>query len=98
MAEEPQLGRHGGKRIKGQQAVRHHGTNKSYIVSRLKRENLLDLVAAIESGRVSAYAVAIELGWASRRPTLGTGSGNQARRRRHQLATLMRESDGPLRR
>jgi hypothetical protein len=98
MPEEPQLGPHGGKRVKGQQAVRQHGTSKSYIISRLRRENLPHLAAAIESGRVSAFAIATQFGWASRRPTLGTGSPNQAKRRRHQLATVMREGRRDVRR
>jgi hypothetical protein len=92
MAEELQLTRHGGRRTKGAQTVRQYGSSRSYIIDRLKRENLLALVGAVEAGRVSAYAIAIELGWIRRRPTLGTGSENQATRRRHQLNTLLRES------
>jgi hypothetical protein len=70
--------------------VRQTGTSRSYIIGRLKRENLLDAVAAIESGKVSAYAVACELGWVRRRRPLGTGSPNAAKRRRHKLMTLLR--------
>jgi hypothetical protein len=92
MAEEPQLAGHGGKRVKGAQVVRQHGTSKGYIVSRLRREGLTHLVAAIESGRVSAFACGVELGWIKRRPILGTGSPNAAKRRRYQLNALLRES------
>ena len=42
-----------------------HGASRAYyIISRLKRENLLDLVEAVERGKISAYAIAVELGWA----------------------------------
>jgi hypothetical protein len=92
MAEKPQLARYGGKRVKGAQAVRQYGTSRAYLLSRLQREGLTHHIAAIEQGRISAYAVAIQLGWASRRPTLGTGSPNAAKRRRHQLNALLRES------
>jgi hypothetical protein len=65
--------------------LRQHGTSRTYLLARLQREGRADLVAAVESGRVSAYAVAIELGWFTRRATLGTGSTNRAKRRRHAL-------------
>jgi hypothetical protein len=94
MTGEPQLARHGGKRAKGRETVRQYGTSKSYIVARLQREGLTHFVAAIQSGRVTAFAVATSLGWAKRRRTLGS-SPNQAKLRRNQLARLMREkSDG----
>jgi hypothetical protein len=80
MADEP-----GGRRSKGQ-----HGTSRTYIIDRLRREGRTDLAAAVESGRVSAYAVGCELDWMTRHARLGTGSTNQAKRRRHQLRTLMR--------
>jgi len=73
-------------------AQRQHGTSRSYLIDRLRREGLADLVAAIESGRVSAYAVGCELGWVTRHATLGTGSTNQSKRRRYQLRILLRES------
>lgn|SRR5262249_20780081 len=92
MPDEPRrLAQHGGQRVKGAQSVRHYGTSKSYLVDRLRRENLTSLAEAVERGRVSAYAVATRLGWITRHPITGTGSENQARRRRHQLDTLMRE-------
>jgi hypothetical protein len=91
MAEEPDLAQQSGKRIKAAPTVRHYGTSKSYIVSRLRREGLVHLVAAVESGRLSAFSIAVRLGWAARRPTLGTGSPNAAKRRQHQFSTLLRE-------
>jgi len=85
MAEERQLNRHGGKRVKGVQAdgisMPQHGTSRAYIIGRLKRENLLDLVEAVENGKISAYAIAVELGWAKRRPTFSGDDSNQAKRR-----------------
>src|SRR5262245_34495361 len=42
------------------------GTSRSYLLRRLRRAGRPDLVAAIEDGRVSAYAVAVALGWQTR--------------------------------
>jgi hypothetical protein len=85
LAEERQLNRHGGKRVKGEQAdgisMPQRGTSRASIISRLKRENLLDLVEAVERGKISAYAIAVELGWAKRRPTYSGDDSNQAKRR-----------------
>jgi len=64
------------------------GTSVSYIIDRLRRAQRLDLIAAIERGDVSAYAVACELGWHKRHPTLGTGSENQAKRRAFALRRI----------
>jgi hypothetical protein len=88
------LGKHGGSRIKGEQNAdrRLSGVRRSYILARLERDNRHDLAAAIRDGRLSAYTVAVELGWTKRPEVLGTGSTNAARRRRHQLAI----ADGAL--
>jgi hypothetical protein len=74
--------------IKG---TRHYGTSRAYVLDRLRRAGLTDLANAVERGRISAHAAAVQLGWVRRRPTLGTGSGNQARGRRYRLKALMRE-------
>jgi hypothetical protein len=71
--------------------VRQNGTSRAYLIERLRREGRADLVAAVESGQVSAYAVAVDLGWVARHPTFGTGSTNQAKRREHQLNNVLRE-------
>ena len=71
--------------------MRQDGTSRAYLIERLRREGRADLVAAVESGQVSAYAVAVDLGWVTRHPTLGTGSTNQAKRREHQLNNVLRE-------
>jgi hypothetical protein len=57
------------------------GTSRAYFLERLKREGRADLLAAIENGQLSAYAAAEAAGYVTRRPILGTGSTNQARRR-----------------
>jgi hypothetical protein len=56
------------------------GTSREYIIGRLRREKRDDLADAVECGKVSAYAIAVELGW-QKRKILGTGSENQAKRR-----------------
>jgi hypothetical protein len=69
-----------------------HGTSKRYLVSRLRRtEGLSHLADAVEAGKISAHAVAIELGWI-RRPPLKGGSTNAAKRRRIELQRLLREA------
>lgn len=64
------------------------GTNVNYIKDRLRRAQRFDLIEAIERGEVSAYSIAVELGWHKRRPTLGTGSENQAKRRAYALSRV----------
>jgi hypothetical protein len=61
---------------------RRLGTSREYILGRLKREGLTQWIEPIESGRLSAYAVACELGWAKRAATLSGESSGQAKRRR----------------
>jgi hypothetical protein len=99
MVDEPRLGRHGGPRVKGQRAssgsLVKHGSGRDYILARLRRENRFDLIAAIESRKASAFAIAVELKWMSRPKILGTGSSNQARSRAY---ALHRVFDGPPKR
>jgi hypothetical protein len=89
MDDEPRLGRHGGPRRKGQRAssgsLIKHGAGRDYILARLRREGLTDLITAIEDKKVSAFAVGVELGWFSRPEIRGTGSQNQARSRAYAL-------------
>jgi hypothetical protein len=56
-------------------------TSRISIIDRLTRADRLDLVAAIEAGKVSAFAVACAMGWKKRPPILGTGPRNRAKRR-----------------
>jgi hypothetical protein len=71
---------------------RLQGTSREYLLDRLVRAGRPDLVEAVEAGFVSAYAVAVEMGWMKRPVPLGTGSQNQAKRRRFQLDALMGEA------
>src|SRR5262245_25234972 len=57
--------------------ARLRGTSRAYLIDRLRREGHDDLVAAIEAGVVSAFAVAVELGWLRRENLTGTGATNQ---------------------
>ena len=66
---------------------RHQGTSRSYILDRLKREKRTAFIDAIEAGRVTALAVAVELGWVKRPPTVGRYM-NRARQRQHQLQAI----------
>jgi hypothetical protein len=66
----------------------HQGNSRDYLLRRLRLAGRADLVAAIEAKQVSAYGVAVALGWQKRRPTLGTGSSNASRRRAHRLREL----------
>jgi hypothetical protein len=69
-----------------------HGTSRIYIVDRLRRtEGLSYLADAVEAGRISAHACAIELGWIHRPPLVG-GSTSQAKQRRFRFQKLMREA------
>jgi hypothetical protein len=85
--DRPPLGKPGGPRTKGQRSAdtRPTGLRRDYILARLERDGHKDLVEAICKGRVSAYTVAVELGWTKRPEPIGTGSTNAARRRQHQL-------------
>ena len=73
--------------------VQQQGTSRSYILDRLKNAGLSDLAAAVEAGTVSAFAAAVECGWARRPPTVDGRTSNQARRRRHQFQAI---TDGGL--
>jgi hypothetical protein len=90
--DQPKLGTHGGKRTKGQQGdnvtLRSRGNSRDYILARLEREGLSGWIEAIRMRKISAFAVAVELGWAKRPQTLHgenglSGYSNQAKRRRH---------------
>src|SRR5262249_7737457 len=77
--------------------ARQCGHSREYILSRLEREGHTDWIAAIEGGRLSAYAAAVELGWVKMPPTLSGPRSNQAKRRHHQLfQERLRMADGRL--
>jgi len=64
------------------------GNHRAYLLDQLRRAGRLDLVQAVEAGEVSAFAIATELGMRKRRPVLGTGSRNAAKRRAYRLRAL----------
>jgi len=74
----------------GRQQNPKHGNSVAYIVSRLERDGRHDLVQAIRDERVSAFAVAAELGWVTRPPTLRALT-NQAKRRQGQFRAITGE-------
>jgi hypothetical protein len=88
---QPRLGKHGGPRKRGERnpETMPTGVRRDYIVRRLQRDGRHDLAQAIREGRVSAYSVAVELGWTKRAEPLGSGSVNAAKRRQYRLRTLM---------
>jgi hypothetical protein len=67
------------------------------IIDRLQRSDRPDLIAAIRSGRISAYGVAVAMGWKKRPATLGTGPPNRARRRDAILQELGLPTNGKAR-
>jgi hypothetical protein len=90
--ERSRLGQHGGRRAKGvgDPDRPFRGGRREYVLARLERDGRHDLAAAIRAGRVSAYTVAIELGWIARPARIGTGSDNAQKRRQLQLRALIR--------
>jgi hypothetical protein len=70
----------------------HTGTHRAYLIERLRRGGHADLLAAVESGRLSAYAAAEAAGLVTRRPVLGTGTANHAKRRALAVAREQRAS------
>jgi hypothetical protein len=72
------------------------GTSVSYLTKRLADVGRHDLLAAVEGGRISAYAAAEMAGLVTRRPITGRGNTNAAKRRRFLFRALMREAqDAP---
>src|SRR5262249_21679873 len=65
------------------------GNSVDYILARLEREGLTHWVEAIRMRRISAFAVAVELGWAKRPQTIHGENCNQARRRAFDIRALI---------
>jgi hypothetical protein len=91
------LGKHGGRRVKGEQACNTrlvYGT-VAYWLARLERAGRHDLIDAIEQRRVSAHAVACQLGWAKRRPaSVVDAYGDEpgvTKRRKFEMAEVLGE-------
>jgi hypothetical protein len=68
------------------------GTSISYLTKRLRDLGRHDLLAGVETGRISTYAAAEAAGLVTRRPIKGGGSSNQTKRRRFQLGAVLRSS------
>jgi hypothetical protein len=66
---------------------RQYGHSREYILDRLRRENRVDWLRAIESGQLSCYAAAAELGWSKRRPT--RSDSNPTKKRRYLIEKLI---------
>jgi hypothetical protein len=66
------------------------GTSRAYILDRLKRENLTELAAAVESRTLSAFAAGVQCGWIKRSPTVAAVT-HQARRRQVKLQGIVGE-------
>ena len=64
------------------------GNSVDYILARLEREGLTHWVEAVRARRVSAFAAAVELGWAKRSQTLHGEDCNQARLRRRAVVDI----------
>jgi hypothetical protein len=84
MSDQPQLGRHGGPRTKGQRGDKSpwqsRGNSRDYLVARLRRDGREDLIRAIETLKISAFAAAVVAGYRRRAPTLSAGDHNKSRR------------------
>jgi hypothetical protein len=70
---------------------RQHGHSRAYILDRLRRENRVDLLEAVEASTISAFAAGCEAGYFTRPPTLAAVT-HQARRRRQRFQAI----DGEL--
>src|SRR5262249_41535399 len=73
---QPRLGPHGGPRTKGARSPKiwPRGSRRDYILARLERDGRPALAEAIREGRVSAYTIAVELGWTKRAEPAGVSS------------------------
>jgi hypothetical protein len=87
-AGRPKKGETRERKIQGDATGDHvtlnlRGNRRDYILRRLEREGLTQWIGAIHARRISAFAVACELGWARRPQTLHGEDCNQAKRRRY---------------
>src|SRR5262249_37910161 len=60
--------------------TRQTGTSRAYLLKRLRRDGYGDLLAAVENGRLSAYAAAEAAGYVTRRPVKAPSRSRQGRR------------------
>ena len=73
----------------------HRGNSKAYLLNKLRLAGEHASVAAIESGRMSTYSVATELGWRKRPETSGTSRRSNASKRRDVQARMLRAEPHP---
>src|SRR6516162_1768138 len=71
-----------------------HGTSKAYIVQRLRDQGETALLAAVESGKITALTAAVELGWVLRPPKRG-GNIQRTKRIAHQVRAVTGEGLSP---
>jgi len=71
-----------------------HGTSKAYIVDRLRREGETALLSAVETGKITAMAAAVSLGWVLRPPKRG-GNLQRTKRIAHQVRAVTGEGLSP---
>lgn len=64
-----------------------HGTSKAYIVKRLKDQGETALLAAVESGEITALTAAVSLGWVKRPPVVGRYP-HREKQRQHRLRAI----------
>src|SRR5262249_52399798 len=69
------------------------GTSREYLCGRLRKGGHFALLAAVERGELSAYAAAEEAGYITRKPILGAGSENAAKRRMFAVRNALRNVD-----
>jgi hypothetical protein len=69
----------------------YRGTSTTYLLARFRREGLGELADAVEAGRLSATAAAVELGWVRRPEGAGERRPNASKLRAGVLRGLRRE-------
>jgi hypothetical protein len=85
------LQEHGGPRVKGEQGngrtLRQRGNSRAYVIARLERDaangggrDVMTLLEGVLSGRISAFAAGVEMGYCRRREPTGRGSENVSKR------------------
>ena len=81
---QPRLGKHGGPRKRGERnpETMPTGVRRDYIVRRLQRDGHDDLAQAILAGHVSAYSIAVQLGWTTRAEPAAISAPDANERRR----------------
>jgi len=80
MSDEPLLGRNGGLRRKGERSSTRSpkgGTNRKYILARLKRDGYQTLLQAVLDRRLSPFGAGCLAGYFKRRRTISAPSDDR---------------------